>query len=391
MGDGRAAGPVMPSVMLMSHSGQLAGAEFHVAGIAEEFWRRGAATVVVVPEDGPLQRRLADVGVTTMVIPFKRWAGPSKSLKARLRAVARNLVATVALVRLIRAERPSVVITNTMAAPPIAAVAARLTRTPHLWFVTEQGTEDHGVHFDWGRSRSLRIIGRSGMVLAICAAVADALSPEVTPSRIRAVDPVVLVPKDPAQSQVGASAGMQLQILTVGMKNRGKHQEDLVRALGTLTDAGRDVAVTLIGWEEPAYVAHLAAVAHDLGVSDRLAMLPFTEDIHGAYAAAHVHVTCSRHEALGSATIEAMAHGLPVVGARSGGTPEIVEEGRTGFLYDPDDVAGLAAALGRIDDDRAAAAAIGARGRTAVEGRFTPAAVVDQLLGVMAEVSADSQ
>lgn len=53
-------------------------------------------------------------------------------------------------------------------------------------------------------------------------------------------------------------------------------------------------------------------------------------------------------EAFGNVAVEALACGVPVVSYRRGGPAEIVVEGETGFLVEPDDVAGLAAAIGRV-------------------------------------------
>ncbi|MEA5467588.1 glycosyltransferase family 4 protein [Spirulina sp. 06S082] len=60
-------------------------------------------------------------------------------------------------------------------------------------------------------------------------------------------------------------------------------------------------------------------------------------------------------EAFGNAAIEALACGVPIIAYKRGGLVEIVREGRTGFLVEPDSVEGLIAAIERIDEcDRAA-------------------------------------
>lgn len=60
-------------------------------------------------------------------------------------------------------------------------------------------------------------------------------------------------------------------------------------------------------------------------------------------------------EAFGNVAVEAMACGVPVIAYRRGGPAEIVADGVTGFLVEPDDVDGLVAAVGRIGElDRAA-------------------------------------
>ncbi len=73
-------------------------------------------------------------------------------------------------------------------------------------------------------------------------------------------------------------------------------------------------------------------------------------------------------EAFGNVAIEALACGVPVIAYQRGGTAEIVEDGKTGFLVTPDRVDGLVAAIGRLDEiDRAAC-------RHAAETKFSQAA-----------------
>lgn len=67
-------------------------------------------------------------------------------------------------------------------------------------------------------------------------------------------------------------------------------------------------------------------------------------DLAGAYASARAVVAPAVHEALGLTTLEALATGTPVAGARSGATAELVVDG-TGALYEPGDVDGGAAAM----------------------------------------------
>ena len=55
-------------------------------------------------------------------------------------------------------------------------------------------------------------------------------------------------------------------------------------------------------------------------------------------------------EAFGNVAIEAMATGVPVISYRRGGPAEIIVDGETGFLVEPDDIDGLIATVGRIDE-----------------------------------------
>jgi len=56
-------------------------------------------------------------------------------------------------------------------------------------------------------------------------------------------------------------------------------------------------------------------------------------------------------EPLPTVVVEAFTHGVPVIGSRRGGIPELIEDGRTGLLFDPAQPGSLEAALGRFIDD----------------------------------------
>ncbi|NDJ16884.1 glycosyltransferase family 4 protein [Myxacorys almedinensis] len=64
------------------------------------------------------------------------------------------------------------------------------------------------------------------------------------------------------------------------------------------------------------------------------------QELASAFASADAFVFPSRTETLGLVLLEAMAAGCPVVAARSGGIPDIVEDGVNGFLFDPNDDGG---------------------------------------------------
>jgi glycosyltransferase involved in cell wall biosynthesis len=76
-------------------------------------------------------------------------------------------------------------------------------------------------------------------------------------------------------------------------------------------------------------------------------------------------------DALPLAVIEPMARGVPVIGSRVGGIPEMIEEGVTGMLVPPGDEAGLATAIAGVLADPARAAAYGTAGRRRVAEHFS--------------------
>ncbi|MEJ2150196.1 MAG: glycosyltransferase family 1 protein [Chloroflexota bacterium] len=102
-------------------------------------------------------------------------------------------------------------------------------------------------------------------------------------------------------------------------------------------------------------------------------------DLAQVYASADLFVFPAANETLGNVVLEAMASGLPVVAAGSGGPLDLVSDGETGILFDPDDPQALVEATVRLLHDRALARRYGAAGRLHAEAR-TWAATLDTLL-----------
>lgn len=91
-------------------------------------------------------------------------------------------------------------------------------------------------------------------------------------------------------------------------------------------------------------------------------------------------------ELLGLSVLEAMASGTPVVCSRLGGLPEIVEDGRTGFLVEPGDVGQLRDRIATLLADRALAERMGSAARDAVLDRFTWSACAARCLAAYSEL-----
>lgn len=84
--------------------------------------------------------------------------------------------------------------------------------------------------------------------------------------------------------------------------------------------------------------------------------------------------------------LEAMAAGVPVVAAQVGGVPDLVEEGKTGFLCDPLDAASMAGAVEKVLANPAAAAKVARQAQQRARERFHPQAIAQRHLEIYQEV-----
>lgn len=110
------------------------------------------------------------------------------------------------------------------------------------------------------------------------------------------------------------------------------------------------------------------------------------EELAALYAHARFIIVPSiTHETFGLTILEAYAAGKPVIASRIGGLSEVVRDGETGLLVQPNDAAALAAAMRRLWDDPAAAQTMGRAGRHWAETDFTPGVHYQRIMKVYEE------
>ena len=127
-----------------------------------------------------------------------------------------------------------------------------------------------------------------------------------------------------------------------------KGQTVLAWALRHLREKHPRLHCILIGEADPAYACALSAFIARNGLSRAVSILPFEDDLRPWWRAADAAVFASESEGLCASALEAMAFGLPVLGCRVGGLPELIAPGVTGWLCEPNDVASLATGLDRL-------------------------------------------
>jgi N-acetyl-alpha-D-glucosaminyl L-malate synthase BshA len=116
--------------------------------------------------------------------------------------------------------------------------------------------------------------------------------------------------------------------------------------------------------------------AQDLGIADRVTMLGAVTDVETVVACSDALLLPSAGESFGLAALEAMACGVPVVGARAGGLPEVVTDGVNGILEEIGDVDRMAGRLAALLDDPGQTRAFGLAAREVAETKFRTELVV---------------
>jgi glycosyltransferase involved in cell wall biosynthesis len=327
-----------------------------LAGLGSELDQR--VSIVCLEQAGSLRSQAEARGV--QVLSLGKRPGLRPLLVGRLK-------------RLWRALAPDVLHSHQIGALFYGGPAARAAAVPVVVHT------EHGKHY--AQRRRTRWLGRFAARAAgrfFC--VSQDIATEVCSCRIAAANKVrVLANGIDTQRFVrkGDTAGLRRQlgipagapvVGTVGRLTAIKRQDRLLRAFAHGVARLSGSHLVLVG--DGPLLADLQRLSFDLSIADRVHFVGQQAHPEQFLALMDVFALTSSSEGMPLAVLEAGAAGVPVVATRVGGLPEMIEEGVTGRLVDPDDERGLAAVLCELLENADRARHMGEAGRRRAQSLF---------------------
>lgn len=347
-----------------NHTADVSGAEISLLTMAANLWENEA--VMLCPE-GELADRARAAGLQCAVVSGYRARLTRNPLKLLRHAVGMAAEGR-RLAKLIREHELDIVHANSIRAGLIVSLFARPRKLPVVWHIRDhmpQGLVGKLVRAVAARSASSIVCiseavrQGTGELAGKTARRSATGAPRELVSVIH--NGVALDHADDAEREadrarirreLGASPNTVV-VTIIGQIAPWKRQEDAIESLRLLLARGLDVRLWVVGEpkfreENMAYAERLKTMAAAPELAGRVVFTGFRSDIKEICRAADLLVLCSDNEPFGRVLIEAMGEGIPVVGTRAGGVPEIVTEGVSGLLYEVGDVRALADRVGEL-------------------------------------------
>lgn len=355
--------PATRRVLYVTLASTPGGAERSLLLLVRELPALGWAPVVACPP-GDLARRLREAGAEVLetawrpMQPMSAREGGRKSYPVARMAgsLGASLANAARAARLARRARAQVVVSNSFYAHPFVALAGVAARRPTVWHLRDIVEEGFG-------RRLLAAAGRlPAEVIAISRAVADTVPGRAAHVIANPIDP-------PGERHPARPAGAETVVGFLGRLDPRKGLEDLIDAASRVGGARFEV-VGAPRFAPEGYVDGLRRRAA-AAVGDRMVFAGPVAEPGDALARFDLLAVPSEREPWGRVAAEALAAGVPVVAADSGGLPEIVRDGVDGFLYRAGDVDDLARRISALSDDRPLRERMGEAGRLGA-ARFLP-------------------
>lgn len=272
-------------------------------------------------------------------------AKPAERLKMPFKYAVSKL-SSRKLIQYARQNKIDIIHENTSACY-IGAFAAEHLKIPHIWHIREFMEEDFNASL-WWKKNALRLIDRSDAVITVSDAISQKYEGQIRKNIIHRIYNGIDVEAFSCQKSE-FRFDEHSNLLCVGRVCEGKGQADVIKALAILKEKySYEPQLYIAGIYSEEYKNAIMQPAREADISENIHFLGQCNDMKELYSSMDILCMSSRKEAFGRVTVEAMLSELLVVGADSGGTAEIITEGKTGYLYEAGNAEQLALKLAYV-------------------------------------------
>lgn len=302
--------------------------------------------IVVVRDIVNIEDKFIALGIKCYKLPFSTDYVKTGSADAdqRKQDVKQSYEAALQLLPIIQKEKIQLIHINSSVSS-FAAIAALMAHIPYVWHIRELLEEQFGCEF-LNQELKMSLYRKADKLIAISDYVKKRYDIKHGIETFRLYNGLNI-----RRFKKDIKQGNQFKntFIVAAMITPEKGQWDVIQAAELLIKRGHnDVRVIIVGGGAENYIWALKKYVQRKGLEKNICILPFQNHLSQLRGQASYAITSSQNEALGRVTIEAMLAGNVVIGARSGGTTEIIGKNEErGFLYELGNMVSLADTMER--------------------------------------------
>lgn len=296
---------------------------------------------VVIPREGKGQELLDSEGIPYHFIRTYNWISKQKEFNTvknklnRIYKLCLNTLTSFKYKKLIKKLNVDVVHMNTSWTYLAAQIAERMN-LPFVWHIREFLEEDQNVRM-WNREMGYGLIGQAACVIAISESIKLKYEKLIPKANLIKIYNGIDVQKFYVDNH-SLFKGTVVQFLIVGSISVSKGQEQLLDACTKVYNRGyHNFFLKVVGRGQEEYISYLKKKVALAQLEQFVDFSGYRTDVHIFYREADITFVCSKAEAFGRVTVEAMLGGSLVIGARSAATVELISDENTGLLYQSED------------------------------------------------------
>lgn len=344
------------NILFISHENALNGASLSLLGIIDELKQNNTIYVLTNYREGIFIDELKKRNVNIIYSRYRWWMAykPKNKFKWIIKRILClilcqvNYVSALKLKNKIKKESIQIIHTNTSVIN-IGAILSKLCKIPHVFHIREYPQEGLNLHCVYSKKYTLNYIkNNSDYIITVSKALYSVYKNKLDEEKMtviyNGINEKNIQKKDFSQDK------KNINILISGAINEGKGQKYAVLALNEIVKRGHNnVDLSIAGSGD---IKPIKDLIDKLNLNENIKILGRVNNLVEVRKDIDLELVCSKFEAFGRVTVEAMMGMIPVIGANTGGTKELIIDGYNGLLYEQGNYVDLADKIEWFINDR---------------------------------------
>lgn len=376
------------NICFVAHLPDLSGANRSLIDLVLALKEEGQNITVIVPRNGELRNKLNTLGIKNKCILSTSWVGYEKGEK-RIKKISKKFINYFAEYRMyIYFKKNKDIIDIVHYNSFIYGVGAKSLNKlniPYVWHIREFPEETFKLKF-YNKKYAYEIVSKSKKIFAISKSIYDRFSKDFGADKMQLIYNGLNL-KDCIDKKIDEKKNTE--ILIVGAIARDKGQLEAIKAIDYIINKKQllNIKLNIVGNViDKDYMNELERYIRKKNIDKNIIFHGYSDNVNIYRNKCDIALMCSKMEAFGRVTVEAMLSKQLVIGANTGGTTEIINHMKTGILYEQGNIADLANKIEYAMNNKKEIDEIRERGRIIAIDKFSIKRTAEEVIKQYCEI-----
>lgn len=311
--------------------------------LVDELEKKNIEIKILIPKHGPLEEELEKRNIEYKVSKYCTWV-QSKEDRRRLKPYIKmmcNLFFAIPIVNWVKKEKFDI-IHSVNSAVCIGAYISKMVKVIHIWHIRELIEEDHNLKF-FNKKYAIKMLNSADKLIYVSKSVENKYKNLMDNNKGKLIYNGIPC-KNYTNINIPEVKENNFKILIAGNICKTKGQEDAIRAVELLIQKGINNIELNIAGDGP-LEQELKDYVSEKNLNSNIKFLGFIKNLDEIRKQINIYLMCSKKEAFGRVTVEAMMSKNLLIGSNTGGTIEIINDKLNGLLYEQGNYVDLASKI----------------------------------------------
>ena len=329
-------------ICFVAHASNLTGANNSMINLMEVLLKSDVQFHVIIPENGLIEDKLKEMNIPYDVVKtYSRMhkIGTKRNLLKDVIKIIINYISKIKIKGILKREKIDIVHINSLM-HYVTARAAKECNIPYIWHFREFLDEDHGLEID-NKKEMKELINKADSKIAISRSIYDKFEKIYSQKNLELVYNGIPTKQYDQYEFIPVEFKEDINLCLIGRIAKGKGQLVAIKAIQNIIkkNTNKKFILYIIGnpADEIEYDKKIKEYVTENDLQENVKFVSFTTNLSEYRKKCRICLVCSKKEAFGRVTIEAMLANQLVIASNTGGNLELIEDKKTGLLYEETD------------------------------------------------------